>query len=929
LENGARINIIAGGTLQVNDTLTVNTDYFNVYGALEINGTLLGSTVVTLSSGSTLAGAGGTINITAPGYLAIASYSNSNWEGSLTNEGEVRLSSSSATINVNNLSFVNNGLFELLQGGTVNINDSGGTNSFINNGTVKSIAAINFNVPFTNNTGGTVIGSKQTAFGSTFSNNSGATLMGNGFDFSGATVTNEGIVDLKNSIPLSPQTMFITGNFSFGTSSTTLIEVGEFSHYVDKLAITGTANIGGTLEVTLFNSYTPVLDDSWEILTAASLSGTFDTVNLPTLDSGLEWNVNYSATNITLQVIEEGATFEDLTITLAGDGSGTVTSAPSGIDCGTTCDFSFQTDTFIILYANADTGSVFTGWSGDCDTHMLTITAATSCTATFELDTDQDGLVDTFETSIGTNPNDPDTDADGYSDYYNEVGHGDTLDTYTPGVDTDPNNPDTDGDGYYDGVEAFFWSDPLDPTSISTVICVNTNSDSEAANHHSYGPPSISSDGRYVAFYSLATNLNECDTTAYNDIYLKDTLTGQISVQSTNSAGECLNVSYRSSSDPSISFDSRYVAFESNVDTLTDNDTNGVGDIFLKDTQTNTTTLVSTDSNEVQANDSNETPSVSGDGRYVVFRTSATNLVAEDTDTSTDLILKDTQTGDTTLVSSDSSGTKGNDDSYPQAISYNGRYVVFKSYATNLVADDTNDEGDIFLKDTVTGETTRVSTDSSGAQANGYSDYPAISSDGRYVVFRSYATNLVDNDTNGVEDIFLKDMTTGETTRVSTDSNNTEANAISMYSDISDDGRYVVFSSDATNLIAGDDNLKRDIFVKDMESGETARVNESVTGVQANNKSDYPVISGDGNFIAFESDATTLVGRCNSGATDIIRIQNPLIGQTYYELSLTLAGYGSGTVTSDPAGINLSCRYVCHSFRHGRSRLRFCRWIWQ
>ena len=197
------------------------------------------------------------------------------------------------------------------------------------------------------------------------------------------------------------------------------------------------------------------------------------------------------------------------------------------------------------------------------------------------------------------------------------------------------------------------------------------------------------------------------------------------------------------------------MAFVSYASNLVSEDTNGWEDIFLHDTQTGTTTRLSVDSSGTQGNGQSYTPSISEDGRYVAFRSSANNLVSGDTNGTWDIFLRDTQTGITTRLSVDSSGTQGNDDSWSPSISADGRYVAFSSGASNLVSGDTNGWDDIFLHDTQTGTTTRLSVDSSGKQANNQSYTPSISADGRYVAFSSLASNLVSGDTNGKEDVFV------------------------------------------------------------------------------------------------------------------------------------------------------------------------------
>src|SRR5258706_12926625 len=230
--------------------------------------------------------------------------------------------------------------------------------------------------------------------------------------------------------------------------------------------------------------------------------------------------------------------------------------------------------------------------------------------------------------------------------------------------------------------------------------------------------------------------------------------------------------------------------------------------------------------------------------------------------------------GDTIRVTVDSSGGQGIGPSFGSSISADGRYVAFHSDAINLVPNDTNENIDVFIHDTQTGNTTRVSVDSNGVQSNGGSSAPAISADGRYVAFDSAATNLVPNDTNGNWDVFIHDMQTGNTTRVSIDSNGTESNGGSGSSSISADGRYVAFESEATNIVPDDTNGADDVFVHDLQTGNTRRVSVDSSGVQANGSSGDPylwggsAISADGRFIVFGSGATNLVPNDTNGSGD-------------------------------------------------------------
>lgn len=384
--------------------------------------------------------------------------------------------------------------------------------------------------------------------------------------------------------------------------------------------------------------------------------------------------------------------------------------------------------------------------------------------------------------------------------------------------------------------------------------------------------PSISSDGRYVAFDSISTNLVAGDMNAARDVFVHDAVLGTTTRVSVDSSGIEGN---GNSSEAAISSDGRYVAFYSSATNLVGSDTNGKLDIFVRDTVGNTTTLVSVATGGAQGDaDSDYTPAISSDGRYVAFASYSTNLVVGDTNAKYDIFVRDTVGNTTTRVSVDSSAGEVNGDSYYPSISGDGRYVAFESYATDLVLGDTNARNDIFVRDTFGSATTRVSVDSSAAQGNGSSYYSAISLDGRYVAFESEATDLVAGDTNARTDIFVRDTVGSATTRVSVDSSGTESDNNSYEPSISMDGRYVAFYSSATNLVAGDTNVKGDIFVRDTVASTTIRVSVDSSGSESNGGSTSNAISSDGNYVAFYSFATDLVAGDTNSSPDIFRAPN-------------------------------------------------------
>ena len=394
---------------------------------------------------------------------------------------------------------------------------------------------------------------------------------------------------------------------------------------------------------------------------------------------------------------------------------------------------------------------------------------------------------------------------------------------------------------------------------------VSVASDGTQANNISWWH-AISGDGRYVAFSSPATNLVAGDTNGYDDVFVHDRLTGLTERVSIASDGSQAN---NHSRDCALSADGRYVAFWSYASNLVTADTNPGADIFVRDRQTGQTERVSIASDGSESDGESEYPSISADGRYVAFASNASTLVSNDTNGAADIFVRDRQTGQTELVSIASDGSQGNDLSLRPAISADGRYVAFASYANTLVTNDTNAVTDIFVRDRQTGQTERVSLAGDGSQANNWSFVPAISADGRYVTFYSWADNLVGGDTNAVEDVFLRDRQTGITERISVASDGSQGNLESRSSAISEDGRYVAFSSGANNLVSGDENGSYDIFLRDRQAGTTVRLSVDPEGNNGNAGSHNPKITADGSQVAFHSGANNLVSGDTNGYIDI------------------------------------------------------------
>ncbi|MCW5775737.1 MAG: PD40 domain-containing protein [Phycisphaeraceae bacterium] len=326
--------------------------------------------------------------------------------------------------------------------------------------------------------------------------------------------------------------------------------------------------------------------------------------------------------------------------------------------------------------------------------------------------------------------------------------------------------------------------------------------------------PSVSADGRFVAFSSAATNLVEGDTNGLDDVFVHDRQTGKttrVSISSTGAQGD------GDSTHPAISADGRFVAFSSAASNLVEGDTNGVLDVFVHDRQSGATGRVSVSSSGSQGNGHSSSPSLSADGRFVAFFSFADNLVEGDWNWASDVFVHDRQAGTTERVSVSSSGNQGNGSSLVPSISPDGRFVAFSSDASNLVEGDWNWASDVFVHDRQAGTTERVSVSSSGNQGNSFSLLASISNEGRFVAFASMASNLVEGDTNGTWDVFVRDRQAGTTQRISVSSFGSEGNGESLLLSISDDGRFVAFSSEAANLVDGDTNDVQDVFVRDRQ----------------------------------------------------------------------------------------------------------------
>ena len=521
-------------------------------------------------------------------------------------------------------------------------------------------------------------------------------------------------------------------------------------------------------------------------------------------------------------------------------------------------------------------------------------------------------------------------------------------------------------------------------TGVTTLVSVNAAGTGSGNNYSD--DPSISGDGRYVAFESSATDLATPATNGYQNIFVRDLQAGTTALVSVNTAGDGGGDSY--SYAPVISADGSLVAFYSYADNLAAGTTNpnnyqnvylrtgkrarpprpwsvptareppaattisntpafgwsstrlvfqsaatdliaGIADIngsntdvFAYDVAAGTSSLVSVKANILSAgNNSSDSPVLSDDGQIIAFRSYASDLVANDLNGgSGDVFVRDLQTGVTTLVSVNAAGTgSGNSSSDGPSISGDGRYVAFESYATDLATPATNGYQNIFVRDLQAGTTTLVSIDTAGdGGGDNYSYAPVISADGSLVAFYSYADNLAAGTTNpnNYQNVYLRNWQAGTPTTTMVSANSTGTTSGNNNSNTPAFGwssTRLVFQNAATDLIAGIADINgsnTDVFAYDVAAGSTSLVSVKANILSAgNNSSDSPVLSDDGQTIAFRSSASDLVANDLNGGSSDVFMRNLQTGVTTL-VSVNAAGTGSGNSSSDGPSISGDGRYV-------------------
>ena len=385
---------------------------------------------------------------------------------------------------------------------------------------------------------------------------------------------------------------------------------------------------------------------------------------------------------------------------------------------------------------------------------------------------------------------------------------------------------------------------------------VSVSSGQTQADGPTYGSSAMSANGRYVVFTSEASNLVPGDTNGVSDVFVRDLSAGTTRRISVSSAERQADT--ESLGGVAITPTGRYVAFTSTASNLVAHDTNGNRDVFVRDLARGTTRRVSLTDAGRQGRLGGDAPAISADGRYVAFMSFSDNLVPRDTNRHGDVFVRDRSRGTTRRVSVTSAEKQVYLGGAVPAISAGGRYVAFLSDSRSLVPGDTNKARDVFLRDRSRGTTRRVSLNSAERQLASYSyGPPSLSAGGRYVAFL-----------NG-DDVLVRDRTAGTTTAVSVGNGASGGGRDSTPAPVrlSGDGRYVVFTSFAA-LVAGDTNLRDDVFVRDRATGTLERASVSSAGIEGHGSSRTGSISDDGRLVSFGSDAPDLVVGDTNGAED-------------------------------------------------------------
>lgn len=387
----------------------------------------------------------------------------------------------------------------------------------------------------------------------------------------------------------------------------------------------------------------------------------------------------------------------------------------------------------------------------------------------------------------------------------------------------------------------------------------------------------MSADGRYIAFSTSSTNLHPDDTDSTSDLYVRDLQTGttRLVSRATGAAGVKGN---GTTAEPSISADGRLVAFSSTATNLHPLDLDSTRDIFVRDLQADVTALVSRASSGTKGNGVSDDPAISSDGRHVAFESAAANLHPDDLDATSDVFVRDLEADTTALASraGGAAGVKGNGVSDDPAISADGGQVAYDAASTNLHPDDADSALDVYLRDVQADTTTLVSRNSAGSKSNGSTEGASISDDGSRIAFHSTGTNLDAADTDSSFDVFVRDLAAGQTRLVSRNSGAAGAkqSGVAAPGLISPDGGHVLFWTAATNLDPADTDNNGDLYTRGLESNVTRLVSRATgaTGAKGNGETFVPLaFSRGGRYVAWLSAADNLHPDDTDSFIDVFR----------------------------------------------------------
>lgn len=455
-------------------------------------------------------------------------------------------------------------------------------------------------------------------------------------------------------------------------------------------------------------------------------------------------------------------------------------------------------------------------------------------------------------------------------------------------------------------------------------VLVSVQANDVASGNSLSEDPVVSANGRFVAFESFAFNIGPVGPNARKNIFRRDLQTGVttlVSVNITSTGG-----GNGDSQNPAISADGRFVVYESRANNLAANDTNTFSDVFVRDMQTGITTLVSVNSDGTgSGNQESIKPTISANGRVVVFQTFASNLSTIDTNNGLDVFARDLQTGTMHLVSCNVGCTaSGNNNSLtanvpkdkaPRAnISNDGRIVVFESRATNLVTIPMASNGfnEVFARDLQTGTTTLLSVNMQGTMSVG-GEVPVISGDGRYAVFQSSAPDITANDTPFGLDLFRRDLQTGVTEMVSVTITNTGSlgpSNFGYFPVVSTDGRYITFQSNAKGYVASDLNNGYDAFRRDMQTNTTVLISGTTSGdTGTGNDALGAVMSSDGRYVAFIGFGSGFVSTPDTNNRSDVYLRD-VNASTTILLSTNIAGDAASNLGGDYPVISADGRFT-------------------